>query len=297
MTRIALLSDIHGNLPALERVMADMKQFAPDQVVVAGDMVNWGPFSAEVLQVVYDKRWTMIRGNNEYYCINAVPPRKPESWAEYTLLEWLHGQLTDWHHVIAGLPDDLLLLYPDAPDVHVCHGIPGNCWTGIYSAEFSADETVNEWVSGGRAKTIFGGHTHIPLNRVVGQYHILNPGSVGVPLLGEPVSSYMILDGTAEGWELAHHRTLPWDMSKDLSALQSAWEAQRFVERCGVAAQMVIKEFEQARIVVHSFNTWMKQAHPNKLATFEDGDAFLKIDASPYIPEAYHPSKERQYLN
>jgi predicted phosphodiesterase len=110
MTRIALLADIHGNLPALEHVIADMRRFAPDHVVVAGDMVNWGPFSAEVMQIIHDNRWTMVRGNNEYYCINAKPPRRPDAWAAYTMLEWLHDQLHDWHLFIAGLPDDLGLL-------------------------------------------------------------------------------------------------------------------------------------------------------------------------------------------
>lgn len=198
MTRIALLSDIHGNLPALEQVIDDMKQFAPDHVVVAGDMINWGPFSAEVMQLIYENRWTMIRGNNEYYSINAQPPRRPDRWASYTLIEWLHEQLGEWHHIIASLPDELTLLYPDAPDVHLCHGIPGDCWTGIYAKEFNSDDTVSQQLSSGRARTFFCGHTHIPLNRQVGDYHILNPGSVGVPLLGESVSSYMILDSTPE---------------------------------------------------------------------------------------------------
>jgi predicted phosphodiesterase len=248
---------------------------------VAGDMVNWGPFSAEVMQIIQQNRWTMIRGNNEYYCINAVPPRRPDGWAEYTMLEWLHEQLSDWHHVIAGLPDDLLLLYPDAPDVHLCHGIPGDRWTGIYSAEYDSDDMVSGWLADGHAKTIFCGHTHIPLNRQVGAYHILNPWSVGVPLLGEAVGSYMILDGTAAGWKLAHHRTLPLD---DLSTLLSEWQARRFVQRCGVTAQMVIQEFKQSRVTLHGFNAWMGQQHPGEVATPDHSAAFLSIDPSPYIP-------------
>lgn len=293
MTRIALLSDIHGNLPALEQVIEDMRQFAPDHVVVAGDMVNWGPFSAEVMQIIHENRWTMIRGNNEYYCINATSPRRPDSWAKYTLLEWLHDQLTDWHHVIAGLPDDLCLLYPDAPDVHLCHGIPNDCWTGIYAPEFSDDATVSNWLSDARARTIFCGHTHIPLNRMVGGYHILNPGSVGVPLLGEPVSSYMILDSTPTAWTLAHHRTLPMP---DLSRMFDKWEEQRFIERCGVSAQMVIEEFKQSRLVLHSFNTWVRQAYPNDVPTLEHGETFLSIDSTDYIAQAYRQPAERQYL-
>ena len=51
MTRLAVLADIHGNLPALKAVIDDMAQFEVDHVVVAGDSVNWGPFSCEVLEL------------------------------------------------------------------------------------------------------------------------------------------------------------------------------------------------------------------------------------------------------
>ncbi|MGB1289277.1 MAG: metallophosphoesterase family protein, partial [Aggregatilineales bacterium] len=188
MTRLALLSDIHGNLPALEAVIHDMKQFAPDHVVVAGDAINGSPFSADVLQVITENRWTLIRGNNEFYCINAAPPRRPISWAAYDLIPRLMEEVADWQYVIAGLPDDLLLLYPDAPDVHLCHGIPGDCWTGIYPDAFNTDEHVNKHLTKKQANTIFCGHTHFPLNRRVGNVHIINPGTVGVPLLGEQLS-------------------------------------------------------------------------------------------------------------
>ncbi len=284
MTRIALLADIHGNLPALEAAIDDMQQFAPEHVVVAGDLINWGPFSADVLQIVTEKRWTLIRGNSAYYMINAKPPRRPAHWQHYTLIPWLYDQLTDWRHWLAGLPDDLLLLYPDAPDVHLTHGIPGDCWTGIYSAEHDSDEKVHGWLSGtARAKTLFCGHTHIPLNRRVGDYHIINPGSVGVPLLGDRVGSYMILDGTADGWQITAHRQLPLDPAP----LFPAWEKQQFVERCGAAAVMVIEEMKQARILVHAFNQWMRDQHPDDQPTLHHAEDFLLIDLNPYMSAPY----------
>lgn len=291
MIRIALLSDIHGNLPALEAVIEDMKQFAPDHVVVAGDMVNGGPFSAEVMQIVYENRWTMIRGNNEYYVINAYAPRRPDTWGNFTLLEWLHDQLTDWHHLIASLPDDLLLLYPDAPDVHLCHGIPHNCWKGMFDAQTDSDAKILADVATSRAKTILCGHTHIPLDRKVGNYHIINPGSVGNPLLGACVGSYMILDGTPSGWKVAHHRTLPLDMSP----LYPAWEAQRFVERGGVTASMLIDEFRKSRMSVYSFNMWMREHHPDEIATHQHGEHFLKVDPFPYMSPPFRAASDRQY--
>lgn len=287
MTRIALISDIHGNLPALENVMQDMQQFAPDHVVVAGNMVNWGPFSAEVMQIVIENNWAVIRGNNEFYVLNAHQPRRPESWAGYTMLGWLHDQLTEWHHTIATLPDELLLLYPDAPDTLLCHGIPGNCWQGIYDEHFTSDEQITDWL--GATTTIFCGHTHVPLNRHAGQYHIINPGTVGVPLVGDLVSSYMILESTPEKWTVAEHRILPMDNAR----LFPMWEQQQFVERCGAVAHMVIEEFKQARIMVHSFNTWLRAVHPDEAPTLAHVETFLKLDANPYIPLPYRQTNAK----
>ncbi|MEL6525251.1 MAG: metallophosphoesterase family protein [Chloroflexota bacterium] len=286
MTRLALLSDIHGNLPALEVVIADMAQFAPDHVVVAGDNVNLGPFSAEVLHLIHERRWTHIRGNNEYYIINAYPPRKPETWAHFTMLEFLHDQLTDWHHYIAGMPDDLLLCYPDAPDVHLCHAIPDDCWTGIYSKKHMSDEQVTGYLAGARAKTIFCGHTHLPLDRRVGDFHIINPGSVGQPLMGEPVISYMIVDGNSDGWQVTHHRQLPMETDR----LFPKWESQNFVGRCGVTARIVMEEFKQTRLMLHTFNVWMADQHPDEIATHAHGDAFLAMtpaERAPYVHPCY----------
>jgi predicted phosphodiesterase len=53
MTRLAILSDIHGNLPALQAVMHDLTQHKPDHIIVADDVINWGSFSRECVEIVY----------------------------------------------------------------------------------------------------------------------------------------------------------------------------------------------------------------------------------------------------
>lgn len=85
MTRLAVLADIHGNLPALEAVIEDMAQFAVDHVVVAGDSINVGPFSREVLEVISARNWAVIRGNNGYYVTEYQTPRMPAHWSAFTL--------------------------------------------------------------------------------------------------------------------------------------------------------------------------------------------------------------------
>src|ERR1700720_3129900 len=96
MTRLAILADIHGNLPALEAVIADLARFAVDQVVVAGDVINWGPFSAQVTARIVEAGWAVIRGNNEFYLLDYQTPRAPAAWndrEQWPLLPWLRQQL------------------------------------------------------------------------------------------------------------------------------------------------------------------------------------------------------------
>ena len=85
MTRIAVISDIHGNMTALNAVLDDMAPFKVDQVVVAGDVVNWGPHNAQVLDRIIRESWPVIRGNQELYMLDQDTPRGPASWEKYTI--------------------------------------------------------------------------------------------------------------------------------------------------------------------------------------------------------------------
>ena len=102
MSRLAILADIHGNLPALNTVIDDMAQFAVDQVVVAGDSINWGPFSLRVLEVICERRWPAVRGNNEFYLLDYDTERAPAHWSRFTMPPYLHELLgDDWVNFIA----------------------------------------------------------------------------------------------------------------------------------------------------------------------------------------------------
>src|SRR5215212_1124481 len=184
MTRIAVLADIHGNLPALQAVVQDLQQFDLDHVVVAGDVINWGPFAEEVLEYITREGWAVIRGNNEFYLLDAYTPRAPAEWSDesqYSLLPWLRRQLAGkWQQRIAAWPDALSLRFPDAPPVRVVHGSPLSPWQPIFPS--TPPDEIEAMLSGVDEATLVAAHTHIPVDEVVGRWHILNPGSVGVPL-------------------------------------------------------------------------------------------------------------------
>jgi predicted phosphodiesterase len=285
MTRLAILADIHGNLPALQAVMDDMASFQPDHVIVAGDMINWGPFSAEVMEIITREGWAMVRGNNEYYLLDYNTPRQPDRWREYVLLPWLYDQLKGhWHRVIATLPDELTLRFPDAPPVRVVHGVPGNPWISMVPSQRDAE--IMEQLAGIPEPTLIGAHSHIAMHRQVAQWQVLNPGSVGVPLDGNRTAAYMILDGTADGWQPTFRR-VPFDVNP----LVEAFTRQRFVERCGGVAELVIQEFLNARLYVHPFNEWKREHFPDTPTTSEMVAAFQTVDLWQYTPAQYHMNR------
>jgi len=143
VTTLAILADIHGNLPALEAVIRDMAQFPVERVIVAGDLINWGPFSPPVLERASSSGWAVIRGNNEYYLLDYDTPRACAAWSDrehYSVIRWLHGQLHErWQREIAAWPDALSLRFPDGPPLRVVHGSPRSAWEAMYSDTPDAD--------------------------------------------------------------------------------------------------------------------------------------------------------------
>lgn len=95
MTKLAVISDIHGNLPALEAVISDLKNFDVDHVIVPGDVISFGPFPRQTAAIVIKNGWSVIRGNNEYFLIDYKTPRAPDEWndpIQFAPTAWLDRQ-------------------------------------------------------------------------------------------------------------------------------------------------------------------------------------------------------------
>lgn len=282
MTRLAVLSDIHANLPALEAVLADMALFEVDNVIVAGDAINWGPFSVQVMERIAANHWAAIRGNHEFYMLDYNTPRAPEHWKEYVSPRWLNEHIPKkWRSYIAALPDTLCLRFPDAPPVRVWHGSPGTPWEGIYP--HMSDDDILSRVDSVEEDTLIVGHIHLQMERRVRHWHVVNPGSVGLPLDGLPGACYMLLDGDSAGWKPTFRR-----VEYDILPLFAEFERIRFVEDCGATALLAMQEFRTSRPQIFPFNQWRKQVYPEKTETIEMVSEFLAIaDISPYQHHAY----------
>ena len=94
----------------------------------------------------------------------------------------------------------------------------------------------------------------------------------------------MILEGDHKGWELLQHRRVPYDCAP----LFDAFQRQRFVERCGVAARLLIEEFRTARMRLYPFIVWKQRHHAGVPDSIQLCEAFLALDdLSEYMPPVY----------
>src|SRR5262249_10660496 len=157
------------NLPALEAVRHDLAQFAVDLVVVAGDVINWGPFSAEVTACVAEAGWAVIRGNNEFYFTDYQTPRAPAAWSgtdQWPVLPWLRAQLAPrWTATVAAWPDTLSLRFPDAPAIRVVHGSPHSAWEPMFASTSEAE--MSALLARVDEPVVVAAHTHLPMARQV----------------------------------------------------------------------------------------------------------------------------------
>lgn len=285
MTKLAVLSDIHANLPALEAVLNDLSQFSVDFVIVAGDVINFGPFTQQVVQRVIENKWSVIRGNGELFLLDYGTPRAPQEWndpVEFPIPPWLNRQLdSNSKNTIATWPDTLTLRFSDAPPIRVVHGTPQSHWNSLYP--ILTDEKIAELLKDVEEKTIIAGHTHLPLDRHSGRWHLLNPGSAGVPLDGQFTASYMLLDGNENGWGPTFRR-----VAFDYKPLFQEFEHLGFVEECGVIGQLIVDVFKTAR-PQFGFLDWRKRYYPNELMSMELLDEYKnKCLWWEYASKAYH---------
>jgi putative phosphoesterase len=188
--RVAALADIHGNLPALEAVLAEVAREKPDLVVFCGDVAS-GPMPAETIDLLRTiKGARFVRGNADRGLIEAFDghalPEMPGPYAD-----WAAAQLdSSQRDFLAGFEPSVQL-----EDVLFCHAVPAND-TDVFTAE-TPDERLAELMRGVEAEVVVCGHTHMQFDRRSGRLRIVNPGSVGMPY-GEPGAYWAIVDGGVE---------------------------------------------------------------------------------------------------
>lgn len=215
--RLAFISDIHGNLPALENVLADLQHTHVDQLICLGDVASLGPQPREVLARLRELNIPILMGNHETYLLNPQLTEKHHPWLR-AAEQWCLTQLsaTDLDFLRTFQPS--LSLSDDRDTTVLCyHGSPRSNEEWLYPDTSPA--ALDEIFSGQVAQVWVGGHTHVQMLRQHKGRLLLNPGSVGMPF-EYPKSGpdqrvlrwaeYAVIDTTA-GALTVHLRRLPID--------------------------------------------------------------------------------------
>ena len=195
--RVAALSDVHGNLPALEVVLAEVERAGVDLIVLGGDHAA-GPFPGETLRLLmaFGERACFIRGNadRELAAAAGAPPSESEPPDH---VAWAAQQLTDAERDFLGrLPEQQVLELEGLGPTLFCHGSPRTDME-IITAE-TPEERLREAVAGVEQRVVVCGHTHMQFERAVAGIRVLNPGSVGMPYEGEPGAYWALLGPSVE---------------------------------------------------------------------------------------------------
>jgi len=243
--RLALLSDIHGNLQALDACLAHARAQKTQRFAFLGDMVGYGAQPAEVVErimLLTEEGAIVLKGNHDDMAVN--PPPLAKTLGDSTA-DWTHHQLNDSQREwMAALPlthhmDTVLLVHAsvEAPEL----------WRYVYD-ERSATESLNAASAFPDVRYVFGGHVHLQslyyrgtdgLMKFTPQAGVAVPvpkhrqwlstvGSVGQPRDGNPQAMYTLLD--TERQQLTYHR-VPYDHDAAAAAIRHAGLPEFFAQR------------------------------------------------------------------
>jgi diadenosine tetraphosphatase ApaH/serine/threonine PP2A family protein phosphatase len=188
VTRVAALYDVHGNLAALEAVLAEVDA---DWLLLVGGDVASGPFPVEVLDRLraYGSRVRFVRGNADRV-LDFVGANDGEVWVRSRL--WVAERLgRERLEFLAALPLDVTIDVEALGPVRFCHGAPGSDEIAI--TRITSDERLRGLLAGVEEQIVVCGHTHIQFERLLDATRVLNAGSVGIPYEGVPGAYWLEL--------------------------------------------------------------------------------------------------------
>jgi predicted phosphodiesterase len=227
---LALLYDIHGNLPALEAVLADAEAAGADRWLLGGDYAMAGAWPAETverLRELQEARW--IRGNVDRWCAGQADDAPAVMQPLIEACVRLLGE--DTSRELGSLPETA----EDEGGAFYCHGSPKSDMESFFPQPGERDEELLTGVGGRRV--VFG-HTHLQFRREgPNGSELVNPGSVGIPCDGDHRAAYALV-ASDDSLEL---RRVAYDHQASADALR---------ERLGEAGDIPARRIEQARFDV-----------------------------------------------
>ena len=253
--RLAILSDIHGNLPALQAVFSDLQRQSVDGLVVAGDTAT-GPQVNECADLLRSYPGWAILGNNEEYMLKFANGDAPPAWhthRQFGLIRWSFQQLSPATlDYFFSLPSQQTIRLPGAAGIHVVHGSPDSSSESIFP--ISQPAGLERALAQVDEAVLVCGHIHLPWQQRRDGKLALNPGAVGGSLNGDPRAQYMLLDWDGTDWQ-ATPRAVPYDLDK----IRAIFHQSGLLEASGGFGRAYLRSVESGQEVVLPFLKYASQ--------------------------------------
>ncbi len=230
-TRIVLLGDIHGNLPALEAVLEDAVCAGYDEIWNLGDMLGYAPFPNEVVRMLQNVNAVNIIGNYDLKVL--AFSLKKEKWkrkkppAKYAAFDWNHASLRGKSRAFLESLPQQVRRGVGGVEMLLVHGSPASIDEPLDSD--TPSERFQELAEMAQADVVLCGHSHRPFVRRVGPVRFVNPGSVGRPEGGDWRASYAVLEFGESGLRVGHRR-VPYDIDRVVRAVHAAGLPKDFID-------------------------------------------------------------------
>jgi len=233
LARVAVIADVHGNVMALEAVLAELERERPDAIVVAGDVAS-GPEPAATLERLMGLEGArFVRGNADREAVAAFDERRPfdaEGDAPANDAVWTAQRITRAQRdFLAGFEERVVLEVGGLGEVLFCHGSPGS--DGEIMTSLTPEPSLRRLLAGIGQRVVVCGHTHVQFDRTVGGTRIVNAGSVGMAYQGRRGAFWLSLGPGVE------HRRSDYDCESAAARILASgyWGAE------GLAHEIILR--------------------------------------------------------
>ncbi len=240
MNRVAVITDIHGNLPALEASLAAIQAIGVDRIYCGGDLVGYGPHPNQVCDLIDERRIPTIYGNYDYAiaremddCGCAYVTQHDRELGQQSVAWTLEHTDERSRAFMRELPFDMRFRLGDQ-DVHLVHGSPRK--VNEYLFEDKPASLYERLARAEEGQVLVFGHTHKPWIHSYGGVLFVNCGSVGKPKDGDPRAAFAILEAGVDGPVRASIERVAYDAEAVARQVAAAGLPGEYAEKLVLAA-------------------------------------------------------------